>query len=64
MKKAKVILSVILVVAAIIIILQNTATVETKLLFFTISMPRALLLAITALVGYALGILTALGSRK
>jgi uncharacterized integral membrane protein len=44
----------------LIVILQNMEVVETRLLFFTVSMPRALLLALTALAGFAAGLLVAL----
>lgn len=43
----------------IIIVLQNTAAVETRILFATVSMPRALLLAIALLVGFLLGLFAA-----
>ncbi len=64
MHKAKHILWIILLILAVIIILQNTAAVETKILFFTITMPRAVLLLITAVVGYAIGALTTLSLYK
>jgi uncharacterized integral membrane protein len=41
-------------------ILQNAGPVETKLLFFTVTMPQNALLAITALLGMGTGILLAL----
>ncbi|EDY84807.1 hypothetical protein VDG1235_4440 [Verrucomicrobiia bacterium DG1235] len=34
-----------------IVILQNTESVDTRILFFTISMPRALLLFVAGLIG-------------
>ena len=46
-------------VLMIVVILQNTEAVETKLLFVSISMPRALLLLITLLIGFVCGILLA-----
>jgi putative membrane protein len=45
---------------SIIILLQNRAPIETKILFMTLTMPRAVLLFITMLVGFALGILVSL----
>ena len=54
------IVTVVLAVLVIIVVLQNTETVETRLLFATVTMPRAVLLLTTALVGFALGVLTAL----
>ena len=41
----------------LVIILQNTRAVETRLLFMTISMPMALLLIITFVAGFASGTL-------
>jgi uncharacterized integral membrane protein len=43
-----------------IIVLQNTETVETRLLFWSISMPRAVLLLGTSLIGFAVGIIASL----
>ena len=55
------ILIAVLSLLALVVVLQNTQTVDTKFLFATISMPRALLLLITLLIGFVLGIL--LGAR-
>ena len=60
MHKVKHILWIVLLILGVIVILQNTAAVETNILFFTITMPRAVLLFITAVVGYAIGALTTL----
>ena len=57
MKRAKLILATVITVVAIITILQNTEAVETKLLFMTVTMPRALLLIVTLMVGFILGLL-------
>ena len=57
MNRFKMISIALLAVLGIIIILQNTAPVETKLLFLTITMPRAILLMGTTLIGFALGVL-------
>ena len=56
MKNLKTLLVVGIVLLVIIIILQNTRAVETKLLFMTITMPRALLLILTFLVGFVGGV--------
>ncbi len=67
MVKAKLITAFVLAVLVIIVVLQNTEPVETKFLFITTIMPRAALLAITMLVGVAVGILVSLsltGKRK
>ena len=43
----------------LVVVLQNTEAVETKVLFMTITVPRAVLLFGTTVVGYVLGIFTA-----
>jgi len=55
---AKIIAVLVFVLLILIVILQNTEEVETKLLFITMDMPRALLLFINLLIGYILGIVT------
>ena len=60
MKKLRLIMTLVLAVLVIIVVLQNTEAVETQLLFATVTMPRAVLLLTTALIGFALGILTSL----
>ena len=57
MNRFKMISIAILALLGVIIILQNTEPVETKLLFLSIVMPRAILLMGTTLIGFALGIL-------
>ena len=67
MAKFKLIAALVLAVLGIIIVSQNTDTVDTKILFATVSMPRAVLLFITTAVGFVLGVLVALivwGKRK
>jgi len=61
MVRAKLITAFILVAVVIVVVLQNTQPVETKFLFMTMIMPRAALLGITLLIGFASGILLALG---
>ena len=57
MNRFKIISIAILTILGVIIILQNTEPVETRLLFLSIIMPRAILLMGTTLIGFALGIL-------
>jgi len=65
MHKSKIYWALVLSGLSAIIIAQNTALVETKVLFMTITMPRAALLAITLLTGLVAGFLLTLGwSRK
>ena len=47
----------LLVVALLIVIAQNRAPVQTHFLLITIEMPQILLLALTALGGFAVGLL-------
>jgi uncharacterized integral membrane protein len=58
MKKVKIILIVIISVLALVVFLQNTESVQTKLLFASVTMPRALLLILTFLMGFVAGLIT------
>jgi uncharacterized integral membrane protein len=58
-KRPRVILGVLLAALAIVIVLQNTEEVSTRILFFTVTMPRAVLLFVTLLVGFILGMVVA-----
>ncbi|MBU3946596.1 MAG: LapA family protein [Proteobacteria bacterium] len=60
MLKVRLYTALTLIVIVLIVVLQNTEPVETKLLFATITMSRAALIAITLLIGIAAGILIAL----
>ena len=60
MERFKLITAAILALLGVIIILQNTEPVETKFLFLSITMPRAVLLMGTTLIGFALGVLVSL----
>ncbi len=61
MVRVKAIAVLVLAVAVLVIVLQNTQAVETKVLFMTVTMPRAALLALTLLTGIVIGTLIALG---
>ncbi|MBU2499997.1 LapA family protein [bacterium] len=63
MSRWKLYVALVLVVLSGVVVLQNTATVETRFLFATIAMPRAALLAVTWLVGVASGILLMLAFK-
>lgn len=54
----------IIALLILIVVLQNTAVVETHLLFFTISMPRALLLFLTFLIGFLLGVFLTISRER
>lgn len=60
MVRAKQIAALVLVAVVLIVVLQNTQPVETKFLFISVTMPRAALLAVTMLIGIAVGMLAAL----
>ncbi len=66
MPKVKLIALLVLAVLAAVLILQNTQMVVTRVLFVTLGMPLAALLALTLLVGFAGGVLAALtlGKRR
>lgn len=59
MSKLKLGVIAVIGLLVLIVVLQNTAAVETKILFVSITMPRAVLLFGTLLTGFALGVLTA-----
>ncbi len=64
MKNVKVIAIALLAIVSIIIVMQNTASVETRLLFVTVTMPRALLLLLTLAAGFVLGLFTTLALQR
>ncbi len=64
MKKAKLVLVIVLVAIGAIIVLQNTTEVETRILWYSMTMPRAVLLLVTGLVGFAVGVIACMGARK
>jgi uncharacterized integral membrane protein len=64
MTRTKLVITGVLALLVLIVILQNTAAVETRVLFVTITMPRAVLLIGTTLVGFLLGMLVALRWTK
>jgi uncharacterized integral membrane protein len=64
MRNAKLITIIVIAVLVLIVILQNMEPVSTRLLFVTVTMPRAALLFITLVVGFIIGLLVAvLGPR-
>lgn len=58
MKKAKIAVIIVISILALIIFLQNTEAVETRLLFITVTMSRALLLILTFGLGFVTGLIT------
>ena len=57
--KAKIAALIAAVLVILILVLQNTEPVATRLLFMTVTMPRALLLVITSALGFAGGVIVA-----
>lgn len=55
--KIKIAAVVILLIVVAIIAFQNRESVDTRLLFVTVTMPRAALLFVTLVIGFACGVL-------
>jgi uncharacterized integral membrane protein len=47
----------VVAVLSIVLVFQNTESVETKIFFATVAMPRAVLLAVTFVLGVVVGLL-------
>jgi uncharacterized integral membrane protein len=59
LNKLKIVAIAVIALVVVVVALQNTQAVETKLLFFTVTMPNAALLFGTLVIGFAIGVLTA-----
>ena len=59
MNKFKLIVAGVILLLVVIVLLQNTEAVETKILFLTITMPRVLLLLVTFILGFVGGLIAA-----
>ena len=59
MQKVKISAIALLALLVLIVVLQNTESVETKILFFSVTMPRAALLFGALVVGFIIGVFTA-----
>ena len=59
MNKLKLIAIGVLALLVLVVVLQNTQAVETKLLFLTLTLPNAALLFGMLIIGFAIGVLTA-----
>ena len=57
MRKAKLIAIVLVSILTIVILLQNTEPVQARVLFATVQMSRALLMMLTFVLGFIVGIL-------
>lgn len=52
------------VIVVLIVLLQNTDPVQTRILFATVSMPRAVLLVVMLALGFVLGLLVRIRPHK
>ena len=59
MNRIKLFTALLLSVVMLVVVLQNTEAVETRILFASITMPRALLIAVAFLAGTIAGLLLA-----
>jgi lipopolysaccharide assembly protein A len=60
MKKLKLFGALTGILVIVVVILQNTQPVTTRLLFFTVTIPNALTIALALLIGVTAGILLTL----
>jgi len=56
----KLVVAIVLILLILIVVLQNTAPVETRILFMSLEMPQAALLSLTLLIGLLAGSLVTL----
>ncbi len=59
MRKARIVVILIILLLSLIVFVQNRQAVDTKLLFVTITMPLVLLLILTFIMGSILGLVIA-----
>ena len=59
MKKVKLVAIVVASVVALIVVLQNTEVTPARILFWDLPMSRALLLILTFVLGFVVGVLVA-----
>jgi len=64
MSRVRLVLVTAIVVLVVIVVAQNTEAVETEILFVTVRMPRAMLLLVTLLIGFAIGVLASGSIRR
>ncbi len=62
--KPKVIVILVLIILFIIILAQNTYDITLRLLFWSISMPQIILIAVVLLGGFVIGYITSMLTRK
>ena len=64
MNRTKLIISLVLLALVVLFTLQNTQVVEVRLLFWTLSMSRVLLIFLLLAVGALLGWMASSASRR
>lgn len=64
MPKVRLAVGGVLLVLLIIVALQNMETVEPRILWLTLPMPRGVLMLVMALMGFAIGMLSSFILRK
>ena len=64
MNRLKLWVTVSLVTLSVIVILQNVESVQAKLLFFSVTMPKAAMFFFAWLVGFMIGVLISLRLKK
>jgi len=60
MYKLKLAAIAVLAVLVVVLVLQNTQPVQTRVFFATVTMPGAVLLLVTGVTGFVIGVLVAL----
>lgn len=63
MNTLKLVLALVLTLALGLLVLQNRQPVETRFLFFTVTMPQIMLLLLTTGGGFCLGLLVSLALK-
>ncbi len=64
MKKVKIVFIILISVALVLLAVQNTAPIQTRFLWLSAELPAVLLLFLTAIGGFIVGLLVALFMRK
>jgi hypothetical protein len=64
MKKAKLIIIAVICILALIIFFQNRQAMETRILFLTVTMSRALFLLLMFGLGFITGLITSIKLKK
>lgn len=59
MKRWKLFVVLLVALTILVLVLQNTASVEMELLFWTVVLPRALWILVAVLLGFVLGLVLA-----